>query len=122
MVGGSYAAVPLYWRFCQATGYGGTIQRRESVEEKIAHHAKDETVTKREIAVQFNADVADGMQWKFTPTQREVLSFATVHTSKILFSNHFIDAKCSSILIPDLRMGAINNIVLSYTFFKVSKD
>lgn len=29
MVGGSYAAVPLYRRFCQATGYGGTIQRRE---------------------------------------------------------------------------------------------
>ena len=26
----------------------------------------------REIVVQFNADVADGMQWKFTPTQREV--------------------------------------------------
>ena len=22
--------------------------------------------------MQFNADVADGMQWKFTPTQREV--------------------------------------------------
>lgn len=29
MVGCSYAAVPLYRRFCQATGYGGTIQRRE---------------------------------------------------------------------------------------------
>lgn len=29
MVGASYAAVPLYRRFCQATGYGGTIQRRE---------------------------------------------------------------------------------------------
>lgn len=29
MVGLSYAAVPLYRRFCQATGYGGTIQRRE---------------------------------------------------------------------------------------------
>lgn len=29
MVGSSYAAVPLYRRFCQATGYGGTIQRRE---------------------------------------------------------------------------------------------
>lgn len=27
----------------------------------------------REITVQFNADVADGMQWKFVPTQREVL-------------------------------------------------
>ncbi|KAJ0435047.1 putative cytochrome c oxidase assembly protein CtaG/Cox11 [Helianthus annuus] len=23
------AAVPLYRRFCQATGYGGTVQRRE---------------------------------------------------------------------------------------------
>lgn len=29
MVGSSYAAVPLYRRFCQATGYGGTVQRRE---------------------------------------------------------------------------------------------
>ncbi|XP_021899920.1 uncharacterized protein LOC110816164 isoform X3 [Carica papaya] len=43
----SYAAVPLYRRFCQATGYGGTIQRKESVEEKIARHAKDGTITKR---------------------------------------------------------------------------
>lgn len=29
MVGSSYAAVPLYRKFCQATGYGGTVQRRE---------------------------------------------------------------------------------------------
>ncbi|KAL0430553.1 UNVERIFIED_CONTAM: Cytochrome c oxidase assembly protein COX11, mitochondrial [Sesamum radiatum] len=72
MVGCSYAAVPLYRRFCQATGYGGTVQRRESVEEKIARHVKDGTVTSREIVVQFNADVADGMPWKFIPTQREV--------------------------------------------------
>ncbi|KAG5547644.1 hypothetical protein RHGRI_013365 [Rhododendron griersonianum] len=72
MVGCSYAAVPLYRRFCQATGYGGTVQRRESVEEKIARHAQDGTVTTREIVVQFNADVADGMPWKFIPTQREV--------------------------------------------------
>lgn len=27
----------------------------------------------REIVVQFNADVADGMPWKFIPTQREVM-------------------------------------------------
>ncbi|KAB5573354.1 hypothetical protein DKX38_000548 [Salix brachista] len=86
MVGSSYAAVPLYRRFCQATGYGGTVQRRESVEEKIARHSKDGTVATRclsfsllalyclyrEIAVQFNADVGDGMPWKFAPTQREV--------------------------------------------------
>lgn len=29
MVGMTYAAVPLYRKFCQATGYGGTVQRRE---------------------------------------------------------------------------------------------
>lgn len=29
MVGCTYAAVPLYRTFCQATGYGGTVQRKE---------------------------------------------------------------------------------------------
>lgn len=29
MVGLTYASVPLYRRFCQATGYGGTVQRKE---------------------------------------------------------------------------------------------
>ncbi|KAJ6809571.1 putative cytochrome c oxidase assembly protein COX11, mitochondrial [Iris pallida] len=72
MVGASYAAVPLYRRFCQATGYGGTVQRRESVEDKIARHNRDGTTTSRELVVQFNCDVADGMPWKFIPTQREV--------------------------------------------------
>ncbi|XP_022884153.1 cytochrome c oxidase assembly protein COX11, mitochondrial-like isoform X2 [Olea europaea var. sylvestris] len=72
MVGCSYAAVPLYRRFCQASGYGGTVQRRESVEEKIVRHAKEGTLTSSDVIVQFNADVADGMPWKFVPTQREV--------------------------------------------------
>lgn len=31
MVGCTYAAVPLYRRFCQATGYGGTVQRKEVI-------------------------------------------------------------------------------------------
>ncbi|CAK9862053.1 unnamed protein product [Sphagnum jensenii] len=72
MVGITYAAVPLYRKFCQATGYGGTIQRRETVEEKIARHKAEESAGVRELVVQFNADVADGMPWKFTPSQREV--------------------------------------------------
>lgn len=29
----------------------------------------------REITVQFNADVSDGLQWKFIPTQRQVCSY-----------------------------------------------
>ncbi|XP_021815343.1 cytochrome c oxidase assembly protein COX11, mitochondrial-like isoform X1 [Prunus avium] len=79
MAASSYAAVPFYRRFCQATGYGGTVQPRESFEQKIARHGKDGTVTTREIVVQFNADVADGMQWKFIPTQREVFLIQYVY-------------------------------------------
>ncbi|KAL3830793.1 hypothetical protein ACJIZ3_019595 [Penstemon smallii] len=166
MVGCTYAAVPLYRRFCQATGYGGTVQRRESVEEKIARHATDGTVTSREIVVQFNADVADGMQWKFVPTQREVrvkpgesaLAFytaenkssapitgvstynvtpmkAAVYFNKIqcfcfeeqrLLPGEQIDMPVFFYIDPefetDPRMDGINNLILSYTFFKVSDD
>uniref|UniRef100_A0A5B7AHT4 Cytochrome c oxidase assembly protein COX11 n=1 Tax=Davidia involucrata TaxID=16924 RepID=A0A5B7AHT4_DAVIN len=166
MVGCSYAAVPLYRRFCQATGYGGTVQRRESVEEKIARHAQDGTITTREIVVQFNADVADGMPWKFVPTQREVrvkpgesaLAFytaenrsstpitgvstynvtpmkAAVYFNKIqcfcfeeqrLLPGEQIDMPVFFYIDPefetDPRMDGINNLILSYTFFKVSEE
>ncbi|KAK0607465.1 hypothetical protein LWI29_015458 [Acer saccharum] len=166
MVGSTYAAVPLYRRFCQATGYGGTVQRRETVEEKIARHAKDGTVASREIVVQFNADVADGMQWKFVPTQREVrvkpgesaLAFytaenqsqtpitgvstynvtpmkAAVYFNKIqcfcfeeqrLLPGEQIDMPVFFYIDPefetDPRMDGINNLILSYTFFKVSDE
>ncbi|XP_038894870.1 cytochrome c oxidase assembly protein COX11, mitochondrial isoform X2 [Benincasa hispida] len=166
MVGCSYAAVPLYRRFCQATGYGGTVQRRESVEEKIARHAQDGTVTTRDIVVQFNADVADGMPWKFIPTQREVrvkpgesaLAFytaenrsstpitgvstynvtpmkAAIYFNKIqcfcfeeqrLLPGEQIDMPVFFYIDPefetDPKMDGINNLILSYTFFKVSEE
>ncbi|XP_052190693.1 cytochrome c oxidase assembly protein COX11, mitochondrial isoform X3 [Diospyros lotus] len=166
MVGCSYAAVPLYRRFCQATGYGGTVQRRESVEEKIARHAQEGTATTREIVVQFNADVADGMPWKFIPTQREVrvkpgesaLAFytaenrsstpitgvstynvtpmkAAVYFNKIqcfcfeeqrLLPGEQIDMPVFFYIDPefetDPKMDGINNLILSYTFFKVSEE
>ncbi|XP_043695079.1 cytochrome c oxidase assembly protein COX11, mitochondrial [Telopea speciosissima] len=166
MVGATYASVPLYRRFCQATGYGGTVQRRESVEEKIARHAKDGTTPKRELVVQFNADVADGMQWKFVPTQREVrvkpgesaLAFymaenlssapitgvstynvtpmkAAIYFNKIqcfcfeeqrLLPGEQIDMPVFFYIDPefetDPKMDGINNIILSYTFFKVRDD
>lgn len=166
MVGCTYAAVPLYRRFCQATGYGGTVQRRESVEEKIVRHAQEGTVTEREIVVQFNADVADGMQWKFVPTQREVrvkpgesaLAFytaenksstpitgmstynvtpmkAAIYFNKIqcfcfeeqrLLPGEQIDMPVFFYIDPefetDPRMDGINNLILSYTFFKISEE
>lgn len=35
MVGLTYAAVPLYRTFCQATGYGGTVQRKEVLDTSL---------------------------------------------------------------------------------------
>ncbi|CAH8352045.1 unnamed protein product [Eruca vesicaria subsp. sativa] len=166
MVGLTYAAVPLYRTFCQATGYGGTVQRKETVEEKIARHSESGTVTEREIVVQFNADVSDGMQWKFTPSQREVrvkpgesaLAFYTaenkssvpiigvstynvtpmkagVYFNKIqcfcyeeqrLLPGEPIDLPVFFYIDPefetDPRMDGVNNLILSYTFFKVSEE
>ncbi|CAM8948362.1 unnamed protein product [Rhodiola kirilowii] len=140
-----------------------------------------------EITVQFNADVADGMQWKFIPTQREVRvkpgesalafytaenkslkpitsvstynvtpmkmlldwkgpsydlcyigmkqSIAAVYFNKIqcfcfeeqrLLPGEEVDMPVFFYIDPefetDPRMDGINNIILSYTFFKAADD
>ncbi len=59
----SYAAVPLYKMFCQATGYGGTTQRAEKA---------PDVVLDRVITVRFDANVTPGMAWSFEPEQRTV--------------------------------------------------
>jgi cytochrome c oxidase assembly protein subunit 11 len=64
--------------FCQATGFGGTVQEGRSVEDKLRarEENRDETLERaaaqREVTVSFNADVADGMPWRFAPAQRSV--------------------------------------------------
>uniref|UniRef100_A0A3Q2YES3 Cytochrome c oxidase assembly protein COX11, mitochondrial n=1 Tax=Hippocampus comes TaxID=109280 RepID=A0A3Q2YES3_HIPCM len=68
MVGLSYAAVPLYRLYCQATGLGGTA---------VAGHDSDlvanmEPVKERVIKVTFNADTHASMQWNFRPQQTEI--------------------------------------------------
>lgn len=63
MVGLSFAAVPLYRMFCQATGYGGTPQRVEQA---------SDTVLERTIRVRFDANVAQGLTWKFEPLDRVI--------------------------------------------------
>ncbi len=63
MVGLSFAAVPLYKLFCQATGYGGTPQ--------VAEAAPD-VVIDRTLTVRFNADVNRELAWRFKPMQRSI--------------------------------------------------
>lgn len=61
MVGLSFAAVPLYRMFCQVTGYGGTPQRAEAATGEVLD---------RTVRIRFDANVAKGFPWRFTPEQQ----------------------------------------------------
>jgi cytochrome c oxidase assembly protein subunit 11 len=63
MAGLSFASVPLYRLFCEATGYGGTTQRASS--------APAET-TGALLTVRFDAAVAPDLAWEFRPLVSEV--------------------------------------------------
>ena len=59
-LGLSFAAVPLYFAFCRATGFAGTTQ--------VAEHAAGQRGS-RVLKVRFNANVAPGLDWSFAPEQ-----------------------------------------------------
>jgi cytochrome c oxidase assembly protein subunit 11 len=63
MVGMSFAAIPLYRVFCQATGYGGTPK----IGGASAPGGNGQT-----IHVRFNADTYPGLPWTFAPDQVEI--------------------------------------------------
>jgi cytochrome c oxidase assembly protein subunit 11 len=63
MVGLSYAAVPLYRLYCQATGYAGTTQR-------VAKPS--DTVLDRTLTVRFDANVSPDLPWSFEPLQKKL--------------------------------------------------
>lgn len=64
MVGLSFAAVPLYRMFCQATGLDGTP--------RITNVARSNHVGDRTITVRFDANVNPSLPWQFKPVQRQV--------------------------------------------------
>ena len=70
--GASYAAVPLYRMFCQATSYGGTTKVGHDTE-KVE---KMEPQKERLITVKFTADTAATMQWNFKPQQYSINLYA----------------------------------------------
>ena len=63
MLGLAYASVPLYDLFCRVTGYDGTPR---------AGKAPSERVLDRTVAVRFDANVAAGLSWRFTPETPQV--------------------------------------------------
>jgi len=73
MVGASFAAVPLYKAFCQATGYAGTVRRAA---------AAPATISERTVTVDFDTNV-NGLPWKFEPNQERQV--AHLGESKLAF-------------------------------------
>ncbi len=71
VVGLSYASVPLYRVFCQATGFGGTV-RDGGDDAFVTPLAATAPVAGRPLRVRFNADVSATVPWRFVPTQSEV--------------------------------------------------
>lgn len=68
MIGLSYAAVPLYRLYCQATGLGGAaVAGHDSSVVETMTPVKD-----RIIKVTFNADTHASIQWNFRPQQNEI--------------------------------------------------
>jgi cytochrome c oxidase assembly protein subunit 11 len=61
MIGVGYAAVPLYKLFCEATGFGGTIQR---VDGDIK---PGQGVAGKIMSVRFDANHANDLPWSFRP-------------------------------------------------------
>lgn len=62
MVGLSFVSVPLYNLFCRMTGYGGTTQTADALPNVILD---------RTVKVQFDTNVARGINWSFKPEKRE---------------------------------------------------
>jgi cytochrome c oxidase assembly protein subunit 11 len=63
MVGLAYASVPLYDLFCRVTGYDGT---------PVVGTAGASRVLDRTITVRFDANVAAGLNWRFTPEAPQI--------------------------------------------------
>eukprot|EP00210_Caulerpa_lentillifera_P006557 g6262.t1 len=170
MIGLTYASVPLYRMFCNATGFAGTVRTVKNVEDKLKdrklnrHEDVERLAAEREITIWFEGNVVDGMEWSFEPTQRSIkvhpgqsaLAFfkATNKSKKPItgistynvtpnqtgyyfnkiqcfcFENQKLrPGECVDMPVffyidpefaTDRKMVGINDVTLSYTFFKVT--
>lgn len=162
-LGLSYAAVPLYRLFCQATGYGGTTQKKTVADLALAQERSPRDL--QEIVVYFNADVSTAMPWKFTPLQdhvvlvpgesvlafynvennsdEEIVGISTYNVTPLKAGLYFNKIQCFCFeeqklqpresvdmpvfffidpdIVEDKRLKNIQEITLSYTFFRVKE-
>ena len=71
----SYASVPLYRMFCQATGFGGTVKTHKGGGEEEGYDLPADPASLRNnrlLTISFNTDVDASLPWSFKPVQRQV--------------------------------------------------
>jgi cytochrome c oxidase assembly protein subunit 11 len=110
MVGVSFAAVPLYRIFCQATGYQGTTRQAT----KAPDHAIARTMT-----IRFDANVANGLGWSFRPLQRSI-EIKVGEPAKVAFeaenrTRHETTGTAAFNVAPDVA-GAYFNKIACFCF------
>lgn len=105
MLGAAYAAVPLYYAFCRATGYGGTP--------RIAKQAPS-YLGKRMMMVRFDTNVMAGLPWTFQPEIPSV-KLRTGATATAFFkvtnhSTHAVTGQAGYNVSPDQAASYFNKI------------
>lgn len=97
MVGLTFASVPLYRMFCQATGFGGTP--------KTENVARSAHVSDRLVTVRFDANVAKHLPWEFRPEQRQVTvrlgEEVLAHFAAVNRSDHALTGTATFNVVPE---------------------
>jgi cytochrome c oxidase assembly protein subunit 11 len=79
MVGASFAAVPFYRAFCEATGYDGTVRRATATPDRV--------LTKT-VTIRFDTNV-DGLPWDFVAEQPpQVIKLGETKLAMFKVTNH----------------------------------
>jgi cytochrome c oxidase assembly protein subunit 11 len=106
MIGLSFASVPLYRMFCQATGYDGTPKTQGVV--------RPTAVADGRVTVRFDTNVNSSLPWRFRPEKREVqlrLGEETlVHFTAANLSDQPITGSATFNVVPEKAAAYFNKL------------
>lgn len=108
MVGLGFASAPLYKRFCETTGFGGTTMR--------VSEAKAATVqiTDKPITIRFDANQSSELPWEFRPEQPTDKISVGARDMQIFIaknlSDHEVTGTATFNVVPELAGKYFNKI------------
>jgi cytochrome c oxidase assembly protein subunit 11 len=104
MVGAAYAAVPLYYAFCAATGYGGTTRTATG---------NPKGVIAREMTIRFDSNIDGSLPWQVTPAKPSSAKVGEVQTINFIarnLSNKTVTGQAAFNVTPELAGSYFNKI------------